>query len=331
MHAEHMTFDEACTLLERQMGAVPANAAAFQTMPATPEQKTRTWDYEEGARIAFEAHNRLMQNAGGEANEYIEYLDRRNLDPGTWVQFGLGMRPTYNPDAQAVIPAITIPWYLPDGRITAIRVRYLNPPNPKNKIRSAPASIIVGNLFNYGVVLNRIDASPATLKNAILFVVEGEINGMSIAQSTRNIADVDMVSFGAQDHIFTEEQIANMAKYSTVIVWTDLPTIAHKKATILGTPHYIASQATDVLPRGSKKKDANDYLAPERLESETEWEWGERTELGRCIADALIAVAGKQSLSAKRDMYDRLLVAATKPNTDLSITKMAAWLRMTRP
>jgi hypothetical protein len=329
-------FDGACKILEKDMGLVSiANIETYAPLPSAPVKKEESaWNYDQMTNLVFEAHDKLMANKGGEADMYIAYLDKRGLDPGTWTQFILGMREVWNPDAKMKLPALAIPWFLPTSsslhnqKVTAIRTRFLSPPPRSAKVRSVTGSIIEGQLFNYGAVVERIGNGKDSINDAILFIVEGEINAMSVTQATRNIDGLDVISFGSELHIITDEQVEQIARYGTVFVWADKPSIARKKAKLIGTPHMIFSQPEDNSP-DRDKHDANDFLAPQRyLDTETERERLDRGDLGKLIAEALLRVAKMQGDRAERLMAQRLLATVPKPNTDVSIWKMANVFRV---
>ena len=227
-----------------------------------------------GPVVMDAAHLRLMNEdtAGG------EYLLRRGLNVDTWKAYGLG----HVDDAEGKGAAVAMPW-LRGGKLTGIRYRLLNPAEGIAKIVSATGSrtsrLLYGGQAMKTWIKDGNGADLAALRT--LFLVEGEINAMSVAQVTRG-ASVDVLSFGPEGTILSPAAIAYAQRFRAVVVWMDEEWFARDRAQKVGGMAYWNTRGGTLKPdgkhtEGGTKTDANDHLLAGRLPDLVEYLWREST------------------------------------------------------
>ena len=258
------SFPTACALLSG--GSLP-------TVTGTPRQPTRAKSASPGLSdtkahgIAKSAQAALLGSPDGQAGR--DYLTGRGLYPETWELFGLGfclasLPGTWNAETKThTAPkqaAICLPWALTDGRIPAIRYRFLTAhtytgtdgKERTEKQTAQFASDFTGRLFG-GCALS----GPGNVQALVL--CEGEINAMSVWQVTAGALDV--LSLGSESAHLSEAAIRAILRYQRVIVWMDRADVA--KRCMAALPGAVGFKS----PHG---KDANDWLQagvlPEILE-----------------------------------------------------------------
>ena len=248
------SFPAACELLSG--GALPASSGG----PVTPKKGGRAGGAGlspiDAQRIAKKAAAALASKEGG-AGRY--YLAGRGLWPETWEVFGLGyalasLPGTWDEEKRQRTapqqPAICIPWRLGNGQVTAIRYRFLTAHtytdtdgNERTEKQSARyGSNFGGRLFG-GCALSGPGNVPA------LVVTEGEINAMSVWQSTAGA--VDVLSLGSEGAQLTPAAIRAILAYRRVIVWVDRAEVA--QTCMRALPGAVGFRS----PHGM---DANDWL-----------------------------------------------------------------------
>lgn len=264
-HAEGLEFLDAVEFLRKgtvtQRTPVQPSKLPERSFSETDEEKRRRF-LAHAPAILDAAQRRLM----AEATPGGEYLLRRGLEPAIWAAYGLG----YTDDAVGRGPAVAMPWYKA-GNLTGIRYRLLNPPDPKNKIVSEPASHTAGVLFGGQVVTfwTKHDNGTDLAADRTLVIVEGEINCMSIAQ-VAGTARIDVLSMGGQASIISPAAIAYARRFRAAIAWMDEEKRARELATAIGGLAYWSAI-------GGKKTDANDHLCAGRLPEIVEYLWRQAT------------------------------------------------------
>lgn len=246
-----LSFRDACAALSG--GSLPTGSPVTPTQPKTAHQ---TLPDAKAQAIAKSARAALLGSKGGPGRYY---LAERGLWPETWDVFGLGYCLASLPvtwDAKTKTrttpqqPAICMPWSLSDGRIPAIRYRFLSGQtytdtdgNERTEKQTAQfASDFAGRLFG-GCALSGPGNVPA------LVLCEGEINAMSIWQTTAG--GVDVLSLGSESAHLSEAAIRAILRYQRVIVWVDKAEVA--KRCMAALPGAVGFKS----PYG---KDANDWL-----------------------------------------------------------------------
>jgi hypothetical protein len=229
---------------------IPRPAAPRPAAPLQPE----AWR-ERAEAIVEAAHERLMREEEGEPGR--AYLESRGINSESWLDYDLGYRPDVavpGTDGKERAPAIVLPWYA-GGRIVALRYRFIAPTG-KRKITAEAGSSFAGRLFG-GQKL-----APAEKRaDRFLLLVEGELNGVSVAQACGRYGrpmdfGVDVLSLGSESARLTPAAIEALQQYRKVIVWADRAEVARELAEAL--PGSCATKS----PGG---QDANDLLKAGRL------------------------------------------------------------------
>lgn len=210
---------------------------------------------EHAGQLATESHERLWSSAGKPAQEYLE---KRGLSPGTWMQFGIGYRtdvPLPGAYGYARRPAIVLPWRMSSGVVTAIRYRFMDSSeymDSDGEWRTAKMTAETGSQFASKLFGGQaIHATlPQLRKLRTLVLCEGEINAMSIWQVAQDTL-LDVLSLGSEGQVITPVMVKLAADYRQVIVWTDKENVS--RSIVAKTPGALAYAS----PVG---KDANDLL-----------------------------------------------------------------------
>ena len=273
--AEGLDFMGAVEFLDK--GAIteraPVQPSGTEPPTSTDEDKRRQFQAQAPA-LMDAAHRRLMaeDTPGG------EYLQRRLLDLDTWRAYRLG----YVDDAEHCGPAVAMPWYR-GGNLTGIRFRLLNPPEGMGKIVSMKNSLTSRLLYGGQAMTTwtKHDSGLDLAADRTLFLVEGEINAMSVAQVTRG-ARVDVLSFGPEGTVLSPAAIAYAQRFRAVVVWMDEEWFARDRAQKVGGMAYWNTRGGTLKPdgkhtEGGTKTDANDHLLAGRLPDLVEYLWREST------------------------------------------------------
>ena len=252
------SFPTACALLG---GALPVAAGG----PVTPKKAGRVDEPKlspmDAQRIAKEAAAALAGPSGG-AGRY--YLTGRGLWPEAWEAFGLGyalagLPGTWDEEKRQRTapkqPAICIPWAMSDGTVTAIRYRFLSShtyTDADGRERTEKQTAKRGSDFAKRLFGGRALSGPGNVP--ALVICEGEINAMSVWQTT--CGAVDVLSLGSQGQRITPAAVMAIQDYKRVIVWVDEEEVA--RAALASLPGAVGFKS----PYG---KDANDWLQAGRL------------------------------------------------------------------
>ena len=258
------SFPDACAALSG--GVLPTVTGG----PVTPTRATVTRETLSDTKaqgIAASASRALLGSPEGQPGR--DYLLGRGLFPETWETFGLGyalvgLPGTWNAESKTRTaekqPAICIPWTMGNGRIPAIRYRFLSAhtytdvdgKERTEKLTAQFASDFIGKLFG-GCALS----GPGNVQALVL--CEGELNALSVWQATAGA--VDVLSLGSESTHLTEAAVRAILRYGRVLLWTDRETVV--KAAMAALPGAVPFKS----PHG---KDANDWLQagvlPEILE-----------------------------------------------------------------
>jgi len=261
-----LSFLEACAALSD--GSLPMATGS----PATPKRakiERKTLSHTKAQSIAKIASVALLDSSEGQPGR--DYLTGRGLFPEMWELFGLGfclasLPGTWNSEIKQRTmqkqPAICLPWILGNGKIPAIRYRFLSVQTytdidgqeRSEKQTAQFASEFIGHLFG-GCALSGPDNVPA------LVLCEGELNAMSVWQSTAGA--VDVLSMGGKDTHLTEAAIRDILKYKRVIVWMDRTETA--KNYMAALPGALGYRSPFPDNTGDYGMDANDCLLTRKL------------------------------------------------------------------
>jgi hypothetical protein len=251
-----LSFPEAVA----ELSGAPTPAALTQRPPTPrppaprPAAQTAAWQ-EKAEAIVKQAHDRLMCSEEGEPGR--AYLEGRGIEPDAWLDYSLGYRTDVavpGTEGKERAPAIVLPWYA-GGKLVALRYRFINPPG-RRKITAEAGSSFAGRLFG-GQKLAPAEKRP----DRFLLLVEGELNGVSVAQACGRYGfpldfGVDVLSLGSESARLTPAAIAAAQQYRKVVVWTDQAKFAQELAGSLHGSYPVQS------PGG---RDANDLLKAGQL------------------------------------------------------------------
>lgn len=180
-------------------------------------------------------------------------LTRRCIRPDMWVAFGLGFGDAWNIKAGRLMPALWVPWA--NRQITAIQYRFVGV-GKDDPGADRFGQLKGGERFLFGLQHCQ-EAAAGELET--LFLVEGELNAVSIFQCVFGLYAADVLSFGPRRNLLNAG-VAPMAakvaqRYKRVIVWADDPDDAVKA---LGTVPNALPVRSPVID--DKEHDANDLL-----------------------------------------------------------------------
>jgi hypothetical protein len=244
-----LSFPDAVTLLAGnswQGTTIPTQRRVFaQPRPAEWSHKTHP--------LLQLAQKRLLE-AEGEPGQ--DYLLSRELEPRTWLQFGLGYRPDANvpgTGGKQKAAAICMPWYA-GGKLVGVRHRFLEA-HDGTKLAAEYGSQFKDRLFGrQGLpdwVMLQSEATGKRLESLCdLIICEGEINGMSIWQVAGD-TNLHVLSMGSESAKISDAMVGFAKRYRTVIVWADRAEVARELQMAIPAANSITS------PNG---KDANVLL-----------------------------------------------------------------------
>jgi phage/plasmid primase-like uncharacterized protein len=236
-------FIEAYEWLARYAGS-PSSVRPSTPPPAAPlpalNWQDATWQQkaQTEARSAVDCLAKAVTGKPGR-----DYLTSRGIEQATWEACGVGWGEGWNAGIGATAPAIVLPWYAEDGRITHIQYRFVDGQGQRFGRFAYPKS---KDGFKGDAILYR---TPARGSDALI-ICEGEINALSLWQAT----SYDVASFGSQSvTAATKQAIADLAqRYARVLVWADKGSVAAELAQLIG------DHAKPV--KSPKGKDGNDLL-----------------------------------------------------------------------
>lgn len=296
MHRDHCDEGSAIRTLAAMLdgGAVKpvARPVAVVKQQKQPDLwQSKKWQ-DRAIRELEEAQDCLLNSSGGRIGR--EYLQDRGIRMDTAAAWGLGCGVELNKKAQAYMPAILIPWQ--NRHVTAISIRFINitkkdedegraqridqwgyPADTSRKNYygkrylcglhlcydpSDPSKPVFGPPLTVNLSEPLPPGEPGPL--GTLFLVEGELNAISIFQTIYGMYPCDVVSFGPQSNI-NNPDVARMAatvasRYRRVIVWADEAEIA------LSALNGLPATTRRLAIRSPGGMDANDLLRAGQLD-----------------------------------------------------------------
>lgn len=255
MHVHGCGAGEAIRALSALQGGGALPPAPKRVFPG--KQQVQAWKsarWQSDARRRLEAaQDRLWVQPAGEPGR--AYLADRGIRLEMAVAFGLGYGNERNPVSKQSMPAILLPWM--NRQITAIKYRFIGVTKADEEAKIAGRSKCMEKSQQLLFGLQHcLDAEPGQLQT--LFLVEGELNAVSIFQAVYGQVACDVLSFGGQSNIGGKNRdlIAKVAgRYRRVIVWADEPAAALRA---LGTiPNALPIRSPQIA---GKECDANDLL-----------------------------------------------------------------------
>lgn len=265
MHTNKCNQGEAIRALQSMLDG---GVIALSKLP-TPqvEKQIEVWrspTWQEDAKSKLERAQEtlwLAQTPTGEAGR--AFLVDRGISLDAAIAWGLGFAMAWNPKAEKMMPALWLPYM--NRQITAIQYRFVGV--GKDDATAVRFSSLKGSeRYLCGLHLCVNDADPGQLHT--LFLVEGELNAISISQVTRGVYPCDVLSFGSQSNIEKADVarvVSSVSKrYKYVIVWADEPEIAlHGKRNAVGT---VRTMPVRTVVEDGEKYDANRLLQLKRLD-----------------------------------------------------------------
>lgn len=251
MQLQHCDLAEAIEFLAGEAGTT------LPPVPPAPSRQHRSQPADALKGHAWVAERHLlhcqMVLASGD-NEGTQYLASRALKPETWHAYGLGY--------DAARRAIAMPWYR-GGRLSGIRYRSVVPDVPKAQRLTSEKGSSFRNLLFGAQALTADWHAPLPngfdpLARRRLFIVEGEINAMSVWQAAYG-AQVDVLSFGSEAQPIPPPMLPICWRYGMVVCWKDEEARARAAQKML--PGHAAAYWSENTPEeGGGKSDANDLL-----------------------------------------------------------------------
>lgn len=267
MLADNCDFRQA---YEKLSGTIPTPAPEHRVKPVHRSVSTAGYFNEAKERAALlSSHDGLLTGANADARAVMAYLVGRGLQPATVAAFKLGYGWVYPPRAydretkKESYPkqlAVALPWFDRDGKLLAVKYRFLQGhtytdaegrERTENKTSRGPQA---GSMFGW-------QAWRGPEQSATLFIVEGELNVLSIWQETHGAVDVlSAGSEGTTQHL-PADVVELTKQYQRRIVWADKGEIADTAAAAIGADS-VPSFKTEQHPKGL---DANDLLRSGKL------------------------------------------------------------------
>lgn len=251
-----LTFADAVAQLDPAARTTAASPAGNKPKPApAPRRKdAQPTDWQQGA----EGHVRRCSERIWESDG-AEYLLRRALEPHTWLTFGLGFDPEAalpGTGGKQRAPAIVIPWRLSNGRIVAVRHRFLQVhtvTGEDGKQRDIKMASLTGSLFS-GRLYGAQGLCGAGEQQRTLILCEGEINALSVWQVAQHTG-CDVLSLGSESQSLSDAMLKRLRTWRTVLTWADRPEVAEQLAGSLPGSFAITSEraggdANDLLKQG---------------------------------------------------------------------------------
>lgn len=269
-----MNFPQSVAYLTN--ATLAGDAPTRKTQP-TPKQATQP-----AQPPAWHSKAHAMVTAAQERiEEASAYLESRRIDLSTALAFGLGYRPdaplpgTWDGNERRHVaapqPALVIPWYRA-GRLVAVRYRFLlaqNYTDTDGKQRSAKLTSVPGSDFTgllYGghmlpefVTMPIDDNGKCAEQYRTLVIIEGEINAMSVWQTT-NGWRWDVLSIGSESQPLPAGGRKLAERYGRTIVWMDKAEVAKKIMSQIAGSVAVNSPVIE-----DKTLDANDMLQAGQL------------------------------------------------------------------
>lgn len=215
---------------------------------AEPSAKKPAWQ----KRVSGIVDAAVQQLASPEGQPGRDYLTQRGFEPATWQAWRLGFKPEVarweQKDGHWVVAeqlgsAITVPWI--DGEVpVALQYRLIEHKTLRYWQQAGGDRTIFGR--------NQLTGK------AVLLIVEGELNAVSVWQAANDLLDV--VSYGSESNISrAASHLRVLAKqYRHVIFWADKEERAREAVQIgkdfipLKSPRGL--DANDLLCRGSLRR-----------------------------------------------------------------------------
>lgn len=238
-------------------GTMPAISTPVQPAQQTTKPPAKEFNEEYYLPKVVDAHNALLTGTGKITQRAREYLTNRGFTIETIQAYKLGfygINVAHGEDTKE--PAISIPWFDKDGRLVAIKFRFIDdhfrPDNKGNEklVRYTSRGSVAGRLFGWQTV-----KGPS--RNNVLIITEGEFNDMALWQASK----FDVLCTGSESNTIPEDAIKFAQQYSYRIVWADDASISGNALRRINADLSMSSIKDEGI-----KYDANKFLEIGELE-----------------------------------------------------------------
>jgi hypothetical protein len=291
MQQRNVDFKEAVSLLG---GNIPMNTSEKRKPISKPAESTAKPLDDSKARKLMEAHRKLVSLADGVSRRCMAYLADRGITIGTIEAFSIGYETaplpcTWDHESKKTIQpykngvaiqshqwAISLPWINHDGAWVAVKYRFIEPHiytvNGKDQsgmdgkgLRFTSSGPVRGNAFGWQCLRgpNKVD---------VIFIVEGEINALSLWQAGGGAVDVLSVGGDQSNKVLPPTVVAKAKEYKHRFTWFDerekTDSFALQiDATAMQSPLWKDEQGNQQYRDDGKvkRKDANDFLKAGKL------------------------------------------------------------------
>jgi len=243
--ANNCDFRTAIEELDSDNIRTPSPATKHQPPAIRPQDD----DWKKRARQRVQTARKHLQSNHLDG---VEYLTKRALDLDTCEAWGVGFDPMVHygkddDDNWQHAPAVMFPYIGPDGEIVGVRYRWLEPLADEQKSFAFGGSNFKIAEFGLHHLYSQKRGSTT------LFVVEGEINALSIIQ-----CGYDAVSVGSEASKITDGLVELSLDYHSVVCWMDKSKYAAVNAKRLEAKP-VKSPVGQINGQ-DKELDANDFL-----------------------------------------------------------------------
>ena len=255
MHMHGCSIGEAIRALGAMLdgGAIPAMPKPRSVKPSTKPPGWKRLRWQRDAAAWLDAAQTFLYDTDDPASAPgREYLAKRGITLEMAIAFGMGFADAWNIKARRNMPALLVPWM--NRQITAIQYRFISV-GKDDETADRFGQLKGGERLLFGLQ-HCLPAEPGQLQT--LFLVEGELNAVSVFQAAYGQFACDVLSFGPRSNIGRHNQqvIAKVAqRYRHVIVWADEPADALNALGTIPNALPVRSPMID-----GKEHDANDLL-----------------------------------------------------------------------
>lgn len=284
-------FKEAVSFLGGNMTDVGERVRPVQHKPT--ESTVKPLD-DNRARKLMEAHRKLVNQSDGVSRRCMAYLADRGITIDTISAFSVGCETaplpgTWDHESKKTIQpykngvaiqahqwAISLPWFNHDGALVAVKYRFIESHiytvNGKEQSgtdgkgqRFTSSGPVRGNAFGWQCL-----QGPS--KVDVIFIVEGEINALSLWQAGGGAIDVLSVGGDQSNKVLPPTVVAKAKEYKHRFTWFDEREKTDNfalqiDATAMQSPLWKDEQGNQLYRDDGKvkRKDANDFLQAGKL------------------------------------------------------------------
>lgn len=255
MDRERVDFRKAHEILTG--GAMPVTSIPAQPAQQTTKPTAKEFNEEYYLPKVVSAHSALLTGTGKITQRARAYLTDRGFTIETIQAYKLGFYAVNVAHGEETKePAISIPWFDRDGKLVAIKFRFIDNHFRPGKDgedelkRYTSRGSVAGRLFGWQTV-----KGPS--RNNVLVISEGEFNDMALWQASK----FDVLCTGSESNTIPKDAIKFAQQYSYRIVWADDASISGNTLRRINADLSMSS-----IKDGGIKYDANKFLEIGELE-----------------------------------------------------------------